>query len=127
MEQNWKDPTAEGKVILLAEDDELVRNLIHMVLSREGYTMLSAPDGEEALLLSREYPGPIELLLTDVKMPKMDGWQLRDHLRRERPDTKVLLISGRLSGEIPASETSVHFLRKPFLAKTLRSAIKTLL
>jgi two-component system cell cycle sensor histidine kinase/response regulator CckA len=120
-----EDQTTGQRVILLAEDDELVRNLIQTVLTREGYSILSAQDGEEALLLSRQYSGQIELLLTDVKMPKMDGLQLRDHLLRERPDIKILLISGRLSGQL--SDKTIHFLRKPFLAKTLRAAVKSLL
>ena len=124
---NVEDRTTGQRVILVAEDDEQVRNLIQTVLSREGYSILSAPNGEEALLLSREYAGPIELLLTDVKMPKMDGLQLRDHLLRERPEIKILVMSGRPSGQLPASDKTVNFLRKPFLAKTLRSAVKSLL
>jgi two-component system cell cycle sensor histidine kinase/response regulator CckA len=117
----------DQRVILLAEDDELVRTLIQNVLTREGYSILCATDGIEALSLSRTHPGPIELLLTDVKMPKMDGLQLREHIRRERPETKVLLMSGRMSGEIPASDRAVNFLRKPFLVNALRTAKKTLL
>ena len=116
-----------GRMILLAEDDELVRNLIRTVLTREGYSLLTASDGEHALGLSREYPGRIELLLTDVKMPKMDGLQLRDYIVKERPDIKVLIMSGRLSGQISPADENSNFLRKPFLAQTLRTAIKNLL
>jgi two-component system cell cycle sensor histidine kinase/response regulator CckA len=123
---DWNN-SPDGRVILLAEDDELVRNLVRTVLIKEGYSILCATDGVEALSLSRTHPGPIELLVTDVKMPKMDGLQLREHIRRERPGTKVLLMSGRMSGEIPAGDRAVNFLRKPFLVNTLRTAIKTLL
>jgi DNA-binding NtrC family response regulator len=127
MDGNLEEQTRGRRVILLAEDDDLVRNLILSVLIREGYSILSAQNGEEALLLSREYIGAIELLLTDVKMPKMDGFQLRDYIMKERPDIKILVMSGKLSGELPTSDKAVNFLRKPFLAQTLRAAIKTVL
>src|SRR5450432_3345632 len=116
MDRDWNAPGMDRKVILLAEDDELVRNLVRTVLTNEGYVLLCAPDGEEALMMSRGHRGPIGLLRTDVKMPGMDGLQLGAQIRRERPETKVLLMSGKISGEIPAGEESVHFLRKPFLA-----------
>ena len=88
-------------MILLAEDDQLVRNLVENVLTPQGYTLLCAENGAEALEISRNYPGEIQLLLSDVKMPKMDGLELSRHIVRERPGTKVLLMSGRLSGEVP--------------------------
>jgi two-component system cell cycle sensor histidine kinase/response regulator CckA len=122
-----RDHTTGQRVILIAEDDDLVRKLIRNVLVSDGYTLLSATDGEEALLLSRNFAGHIELLVTDVKMPKMDGLQLRDHMLRERPETKILLMSGRLSGHLPASDHPTHFLRKPFRPETLRTAVKSLL
>jgi two-component system, cell cycle sensor histidine kinase and response regulator CckA len=127
MDIKAENQTIVERVILLAEDDHLVRNLIQNVLSVEGFTILSAVDGEEALELSRSYDGPIQLLLSDIKMPKMNGLQLIEHIIRERPETKVLLMSGKWSGEIPKSEPPISFLRKPFLAKTLRSAVNTLL
>lgn len=114
-------------VILLAEDDHLVRSLIRNVLSVEGYKVLSAVDGQEALELSRGYEGAIHLLVSDIKMPNMDGLQLINHVQKERPEIKILLMSGKLSGEIPVHYEPDSFLRKPFLAKTLRSAVKMLL
>src|SRR5579864_5539092 len=87
-------------VILVAEDDVLVRNLINAVLSRAGYSVLLASDGAEALELSRHYAGEIHLLLSDVMMPRMDGVSLVHAIRGERPRTRALLISGRMSSEI---------------------------
>jgi CheY-like chemotaxis protein len=117
--------TIVERVILLAEDDQLVRALIQNVLKGEGFTILSAVDGEEALELSRRYDGPIQLLLSDITMPKMNGLELLEHITRERPEIKVLLMSG-FSGEVPKARPSINLLRKPFLAETLRSAVKTL-
>ena len=67
----------EPMVVLVAEDDVLVRNLINVVLSRAGYAVLLAADGEEALQISRHYAGEINLLLSDVMMPRMDGLSSR--------------------------------------------------
>src|SRR5581483_4895612 len=100
-------------VILVAEDDVLVRNLINVVLTRAGYSVLLACDGEEALTLSRHYSGEIDLLLSDVMMPRMDGVALASAMHNERPATKTLLISGKLSSEIMEGNRLFDFLRKP--------------
>lgn len=117
---------SEERVILLAEDDELVRNLVQAILSREGYTVLSASDGIDALEVSRAWSGEIQLLLSDDRMPRMDGIELSEQIQNERPAIKVLLMSGKLSGEALVSRDA-NFLRKPFLADTLRSKVKTML
>ena len=105
-------------VILVADDEPMIRNIARIVLEREGYFILTAGDGEEALLLSRAYPGTIHLFLTDVEMPKLDGFQLRERLREERPDTKELLMSGQvhLAGE-------KAFLPKPFGPDILKERV----
>ena len=74
---------ADQAVILLAEDEVVVQNVARIILEREGYFLLTAHDGQEALEISRHYPGPIHLLLTDVLMPRMDG--------RKRPAKTVLI------------------------------------
>src|SRR5215208_726823 len=83
-------------VILVAEDEVVVRNVVRIVLEGQGYFILAANDGQEALTISRQYPGIIHALLSDVKMPKMDGLQLRETILRERPGIKVLLMSGHI-------------------------------
>ena len=75
-------------VILLAEDDQLVRNVVRTTLTRAGYIVLDATDGAHALEVSRGYDGLIHVLLTDVIMPHMDGLELSHHIIRERPGSR---------------------------------------
>jgi len=114
-------------VVLVAEDDVLVRNLINTVLVRAGYSVLLAADGEEALQLSRRHSGNVDLLLSDVMMPRMDGITLAARIRDERPGTLALLISGRLSSEIVEANAMFDFLRKPFVPAQLRSKLEEIL
>jgi CheY-like chemotaxis protein len=110
-------------VILVAEDDVLIRNVVRIVLESAGYFVLSANDGEEALIISHQYPGTIHGLLSDVNMPNTNGLQLREQILLERPGTKVLLMSGE--AETPAQ--SIPFLRKPFGPAVLKARIRELL
>src|SRR6185503_5209130 len=87
--------------ILLAEDEEAVRGLVREILVRLGYRVLVASDGIEALALSREFAEPIDLLLTDVVMPGMDGRELAERMRMTRPDTRILFMSGYAEPPIP--------------------------
>jgi CheY-like chemotaxis protein len=108
-----------AKVILIAEDEAMVNTLLHLTLERAGYVVLSAHDGEEALQLSHSYPGTIDLLLTDMVMPNMTGLELCRSIGSERPETKILFMSG---SHRPAS--GEHFLEKPFTPKELRTAVR---
>jgi two-component system cell cycle sensor histidine kinase/response regulator CckA len=85
------------------------------MLSRLGYEVLTARGGAEALELSRRFPGPIHLLLTDVVMPGMTGRELAERLRATRPDTPALFTSGHAS-EVEGAE---DLLQKPFTAEAL--------
>src|ERR1043165_1616024 len=71
---------AHESVILVADDEALIRNLVTLLLQQEGYFVLSAADGHEGLELSRKYPGTIDLVITDFKMPRMNGTDLCGHL-----------------------------------------------
>jgi DNA-binding response OmpR family regulator len=119
--------TRASMVVLLADDELVVRSLARSVLTRAGYKVLDAVDGEQALEVSRQYTGPIDLLLTDVKMPKMDGLQLSAQISRERPGIKILLMSGRPSGELIVLGEKMPFLRKPFLPDVLCERLNSLL
>ena len=119
--------SSERYVVLLADDDPLVRDVVRAILTQAGYEVLNAVDGEQALELSRSYDGSIHVLLTDVKMPRMDGVQLSHLVAQERPGIKVLVMSGKTSGELTALSENVHFLRKPFLPKTLRERLSAML
>ena len=112
--------------ILLAEDEAALRNLVVFALRRNGYSVLPASDGAEAVELSREYPGTIDLLLSDVRMPRMDGMQAAEVIRSERPEIRVLLMSGEFAGGLPP-QLQATLIRKPFLPTVLLERVRGLL
>src|SRR3982750_2777525 len=87
---------AAQTVILIAEDELLMQAVASRILEKEGYFVLTAGDGEEALLISRNFPGTIHALLSDVRMPNMDGTELHQRIQVERPEIKVLLMSAHV-------------------------------
>jgi DNA-binding response OmpR family regulator len=113
--------------ILVADDDALVRNLVTLQLKNDGYFVLAAADGREGLELSRQYHGPIDLVLTDVRMPKLNGTDLRAHLIQERPGIKVLVMSGADMTEIVSQNAKLPFLAKPFDGETLKARVRAIL
>lgn len=113
----------EKTIILLAEDEPIVRNLFQMALTSAGYQVLAAADGAEALRLSRAYEGTIDVLVSDVKMPNMSGPELARKIVQERPDIRVLLMTGKSSGEVP-QQLRREMLRKPFVPKQLLERIR---
>ncbi|HLA79731.1 MAG TPA: PAS domain S-box protein [Vicinamibacteria bacterium] len=119
-----------AETILLVEDEDLVRELGRDMLRLFGYTVLEARHAGEALVVAERYAGRIHLLLTDVVMPDMNGRELAERLTAQRPDTKVLYVSGHtedalLSHGIAAGEMA--FLQKPFRADTLVRKIRQVL
>lgn len=113
--------------ILVAEDQPEVRDMTRRILEGQGYRVLTAEDGEAALEVARGFDGRIDLLLTDVIMPRRNGWDLQEQLLEERPETKVVFMSGypenKLPGEHQARE-QLHFLSKPIRAGALRAKIE---
>src|SRR5207244_3166003 len=83
-----------SETVLLVEDEEMVRALSERTLRKHGYTVLSASHGAAALELAERHRGEIQLLLTDVVMPKMSGKDLADALSRKHPGMRVLYMSG---------------------------------
>jgi len=118
---------ARQSVILVADAEVLIRNLVTILLQRDGHLVLSAANGHEGLELSRKYPGPIELVITDARMPRMNGTDLCAHLLQERPGIKVLVMSGADMGEIVSQNVNLPFLPKPFDGKTLMARVRALL
>jgi DNA-binding response OmpR family regulator len=114
-------------VILVADDEALIRNLVTLLLQHEGYFVLSAADGHEGLDLSRKYPGAIDLLITDVEMPRMNGTDLCGHLMEERPGIKVIVMSGADMSEIVGQNANMPFLPKPFDGETLKAKVRAIL
>src|ERR1041384_6601412 len=92
--EHLRPSSPDQTVIVVAEDEVMIRNIVRITLEAEGYFILAADDGEEALEIARKFPGTIHAVLSDVQMPKMDGLELRKRILEERPDTKVLLMSG---------------------------------
>ena len=80
--------------MLLAEDEEAVRQSAREFLTLHGYIVLEAANGAEALAISKSYDGPIDLMITDVVMPQLGGAKLAAELASDRPDMKVLFVSG---------------------------------
>ena len=120
-------PAPNETVILLAEDDPVVRNLIRTLLAREGYATLTANDGEEALQLCEAFTDPIHLLLTDVSMPRMDGWKLSERVRKLRPAIRLIIMSGETVNTIRTGNRPDAFLQKPFVPPTLLRCVQNVL
>ena len=118
---------AHQSVILVADDEPLVRNLVTLLMQHEGYFVISAADGHEGLELSRKYPGAIDLVITDVEMPRMNGTDMCGHLMEERPGIKMLVMSGRDIREIVRPNANMPFLPKPFKGKTLKAKVRAIL
>jgi two-component system cell cycle sensor histidine kinase/response regulator CckA len=103
--------------LLLAEDDPTLRSLVATMLEREGYETLQAADGEEALRVAMQHLESLDLLLTDDRMPGMNGYELTRFLRSVRPDLKVIVMSG--SADIPPPVPDAAILLKPFTLEEL--------
>ena len=120
-----------SETVLLVEDEQEVRLLAHRLLSQQGYRVLEATNGVEALHVAQEHGGEkIHLLLTDVVMPQMGGKELADQLKIFRPDIKVLYTSGYTDDAIVhhgVLEPGTHFLQKPFSLKTLSHKVREVL
>jgi PAS domain S-box-containing protein len=123
-------PQVGTETILLVEDEQALKVLAKRALESAGYTVLACPEGRAALEASRYFTGPIDMLITDLVMPLMNGRQLAALLRQERPGMKVLLMSGytdsvlaNLSGPIPGEE----MLDKPFVPSELTRKVREML
>jgi two-component system cell cycle sensor histidine kinase/response regulator CckA len=118
------------ETLLLVEDEAAVRASTGEFLVRCGYTLVTARNGEDALQVSRDYSGPIHLMITDVVMPKMGGPQLAAQLLAERPDMKALFVSGYAENTVLRHGTmnvTGRFLSKPFSLSTLANKVREVL
>jgi nitrogen-specific signal transduction histidine kinase len=120
-------PPGGTETILLVEDDASVRRLVERVLTASGYHVLVAADPVEALALSRERDGAIDLLLTDLVMPNMGGRALSDALRSERPGLKVLLMSGYADDDAARARPDDAFIQKPLRSEQLLERLREVL
>ncbi|HLI83505.1 MAG TPA: response regulator [Bryobacteraceae bacterium] len=125
-----KADTRGSETILVVEDQPEVLALAAAALRRCGYTVLSAAGGEEALRFASTFPEKIDLLLTDVVMPGMDGRTLASRLKAERPDIHILFMSGYTENAItnrPVPDAEVSYLQKPFTPDALALKVRQVL
>jgi two-component system cell cycle sensor histidine kinase/response regulator CckA len=119
-----------SETILLAEDNEQVRELAYDILRRMGYVLLVAQNGAEALSLLASHNGPVDLLLTDVVMPDMNGKELYTQVAEKRPGIRVLYMSGYTDNVIAhrgVLDEGVQFIQKPFTVQGLAAKVREVL
>ena len=117
------------EVILVVDDEASVRAPIARMLKHLGYFVLEASNGEDALQVISEYGAPVHLVISDVRMPEMDGAELAEMLRSAFPDMRLLLISGVGAHAINVSQQieGCRFLAKPFTLEELAVTVRSLL
>lgn len=114
-------------VILVADDEVMILDLVTNLMQSEGYLPLPASDGHAALELSRSYKGTIDLAITDLQMPRLNGTDLCSHLLAERPGIKVLVMTGEDTGRLRRDAASLPVLPKPFDCQVLTARVRALL
>jgi CheY-like chemotaxis protein len=118
------------ETVLVAEDEDGVRELLRKVLTEHGHTVLEARHGRDALMLAERYERPIHLLVTDVVMPEMGGPELAQRLVDRRPDLQVLYVSGYTNDEVlrrGIPEVGAAFVQKPFAPEDLMRRVREVL
>jgi DNA-binding response OmpR family regulator len=115
-----------SETILLVEDEELLCQVLAEMLGQLGYQVFRATSAKQALTLSQEYPGKIDVLITDVLMPELPGPQLADSLRDSRPGLKVIFVSGDMEANRVLGIGDV-ILQKPFSMKILSAKLREVL
>jgi CheY-like chemotaxis protein len=122
-------PESNGTV-LIVEDDDAVRAVTRRALTRFGYTVLTAESGQEALRIASEHAGKIDLLLTDVMMPGMNGVEVATRVAEISPGIRVFYMSGYADRELVGKgllDPDTHFLQKPFTPQELGGRVKEIL
>jgi signal transduction histidine kinase len=124
-------PSRRGPAtVLVVEDEDAVRWTAVLALRRAGHRVLDAPDGPAALAIARTHEGPIDLLLTDVVMPGMNGREVAEQVRRLRPGVQVLFVSGYAEDDLlrrDAADRGVPVLQKPYTPDELGVWVSELL
>lgn len=126
-EQEQRTRTPGKGTLLVADDDELVRNFLEMLLTKKGYTVILAEDGDEAIREYRKHRDAIDMLILDVVLPKKNGKEVYDFIKADRPEIRGLFISGYtddiITGEGIAGE-QLSFLSKPLNAEDLLALVQ---
>ena len=119
-----------SETVLVVEDEEMVRRLAVLVLEKQGYKVLEASNGGEALLVCEQHEGPIDLIVTDVVMPGMSGPKLVERLQQVRKDFKVLYMSGYTDESViyhGVREGETNFIQKPFTLEMFGRRVREVL
>ena len=125
-----KGRAAGTETVLLAEDEPAIRTLAERALSKAGYRVLSATDGEEAERVAAAHQGPIHLLVTDISMPQVSGHELASRLVRSHPQLRVLYLSGYTDATVNRNGqlgAAAEFLQKPFALESLTAKVRAML
>jgi CheY-like chemotaxis protein len=118
---------ATSATVLVVEDDEIIGELLQRTLARVGFAVLTASDGAEALGVCQQHAGPIDLVVSDIVMPRLNGIELSKRVRAARPQTKFLFITG-FGDQFPElRESSADIVEKPFLPSELVRKVEDLL
>lgn len=129
-EDNAVFVVGNGETVLFVDDDSTILKLSRSVLEHLGYKVLAVESPNEALRLAKEYGHEIELLITDVIMPEMNGKELSERIRAYCPDLKVIYMSGYTANVIAHHgilDEGLHFIQKPFTRGKMASTIKTVI
>jgi CheY-like chemotaxis protein len=113
--------------VLLVEDDEQVRQLIRSLLTSDGFRVLEAATGAEGLELGQRHAGEINVLLSDMLLPELSGFDVAQQLRERHPNLKIILMTGYVEGDIvqrSISELGAAFLDKPFHPNALLERVR---
>lgn len=124
------DSVTSTKTILVCEDESGVRKFVAFVLNAEGYRVLEAANGDDALRALVNFSDPVDLLLTDIVMPKLEGRELAKRVRAIQPMAKLLFMSGFLEQSMLTRgvlDTNSNFLQKPFSSDRLTRKVRELL
>jgi two-component system cell cycle sensor histidine kinase/response regulator CckA len=124
------NPADSEKTILLVEDEEMVRGLICEVLRREGYKVLACTDAAEGIEATKRHGQGIDLLLTDVVMPGMNGPEMASRIQKDLPRLRVVFMSGYSEQALTRTgqaDSSFEYLQKPFTLKTLTQKVAKVL
>jgi CheY-like chemotaxis protein len=116
-----------SETVLVVEDEEKVRQLTVEILGKQGYSVLDASQGDDALAISEKHKGPIHLILVDVVMPGISGTELTKRLAFLRPETKILYMSGYTDNAIVhhgVLEKGVNYIQKPFTIDELTRKVR---
>lgn len=118
------------ETVLLVEDEDAVRNIVKTALESQGYRLLVAASGEEAMNMAKAYKEPIGLLITDIVLPELNGKEIARRIHKKRPGMIVLFMSGYTDvslNQLDDPQTRIHFIAKPFTPATLNRKVRELL